>query len=539
MDDNGNLYIADYGNSRVRKVSNGIIATVAGIGFSGYSGDGGPAANAQLRAPAGVAVDAAGNLYISDAMNARIRKVSNGIITTFAGNGTSGFSGDGGPASGAQLSAPNRVAVDSAGNLYIADWGNTRIRRVSNGIITTVAGNGTVGSGGDGGPAVNAQLSSQPAIAIDPTGALYIADGQNDRVRRVSSGVIATIAGGSLRGFAGDGGPAAKAALNQADGIAIDGAGNIYLAETGNNRVREISGGIINTIAGGGAEPLSGPANAFELTRPSGVAAAANGDIYIADQGDYLVLKVSRGEITRVAGNGSWGYSGDGGAAVDARLSSPAAVAVDAAGTLYISDPGDSCIRKVANGIITTIAGTGSWGFSGDNIPAANAPLYVPEGIAVDASGSLYFAEAGSHRVRKIANGVITTIAGTGTAGYSGDGGPATSAQLNEPWAVAVDSAGAVYVAEWSGSRVPQDCQRDHHHRRGQWRLRFRRRWRCGDRRRTEFARGRRGGSERKSVYIGPVEDTQGFRRDHPYDCGFWKSRIQRRQRPGAPRQHL
>jgi trimeric autotransporter adhesin len=451
-DADGNLYIADYGNNRVRKVANGVITTVAGNGLAGYSGDGGPAAVAALRAPEGLAVDSTGNLYIADRMNARIRRVSNGVISTVAGTGVAGFSGDGGPASSAQLSAPAKVALDSAGNLYIADFGNTRIRRVSDGIITTVAGNGTMGRTGDGGLAVNAQIDSQPGIAIGPGGALYIADGQNNRVRVVAGGVITTIAGGNVDGFAGDGGPAAQALLNQPYDIATDAAGNIYLAETGNYRVRKISGGMISTIAGGGAQPLSGPANAFELSYPSAVATAGNGDIYVADQGNFRVLKISRGEITRVAGNGTPGSSGDGGPALDAQVM-PYGVAVDSAGNLYVSDVG-SRVRKIANGVITTVAGTGLWGYSGDNGPAAQAQLYGPHGLAVDAAGNLYIAESAGQRVRMISNGVITTIAGTGTAGYSGDDGPATSARLNAPWAVAVDSAGAVYVAEWSGSRV-------------------------------------------------------------------------------------
>src|SRR5208337_173469 len=251
------------------------ITRVAGNkdGEAGFGGDGGPASQAQLNQPEGVAVDASGNLYIADTDNNRIRKISpNGIIPTVAGNGIAGFSGDGGPASQAQLNHPEGVAVDAQGNLYIADTGNNRIRKISpNGIITTVAGNGIAGFGGDHGPASQAQLNHPEGVAVDASGNLYIADTDNDRIREVRNGVIVTIAGDA--GFSGDGGPASQAQLNHPEGVAVDASGNLYIADTGNNRIRKISPkGIITTVAGNGMPAI--------LNAPTGIALDASGNLF-------------------------------------------------------------------------------------------------------------------------------------------------------------------------------------------------------------------------------------------------------------------
>jgi uncharacterized protein (TIGR03437 family) len=254
----GNLYIADSFNNRIRRVSNGVITTVAGNGQAGFIGDNGPATSAKLDGPQGVAVDSAGNIYIADTNNNRIRKVSNGVITTVAGNGSLFFSGDNGPATNAQLKGPLGVAVDPAGNIYIADSVNNRIRRVSNGVITTFAGNGGLGFSGDNGPATSAQLSGTGGVAADSGGNVYIADVNNFRVRRVANGVITTVAGNGTGGFSGDNGLATNAALNQPNGVAVDLAGNVYVADTGNNRIRLLTPGAIPspTITQGGVVPV-------------------------------------------------------------------------------------------------------------------------------------------------------------------------------------------------------------------------------------------------------------------------------------------
>ena len=269
----GNVFFP-YQNTILRlDAITGILTLVAGNGTQGYSGDNGPATNAQLNGPAGVAVDSAGNLYIADPGNNRIRKVSNGVITTVAGNGTPGFSGDNGPATSAQLYWPRGLAVDSAGNLYIADTANNRIRKISNGVIATVAGNGTEGFSGDNGPATSAQLYLPYSIAVDSAGNLYIADPENNRIRKVANGVIVTMAGSWTRGFSGDNGPASGAELNGPTGVAVDSAGNLYIADSGNNCIRKVSNGVIATVAGNGTQGISGdngPATSAQLNHPYG-----------------------------------------------------------------------------------------------------------------------------------------------------------------------------------------------------------------------------------------------------------------------------
>jgi sugar lactone lactonase YvrE len=464
-----NLFIADYRNQRVRKVSaGGVITTVAGTGTSGYSGDGGAATSARLYDPEGVAVGAAGTLFIADTDNHRVREVSaSGVITTAAGTGTPGYSGDGGDATSARLNGPTGVAVGANGDLFIADFYNYRVRKVSaSGAITTVAGNGTAGYftgyGGDGGAATSALLYYPAGVAVDAAGNLFIADTANQRVRKVSaSGVISTVAGNGTPGYSGDGGPATAAQLAGPSGVAVDGAGNLFIADNGNERVRKVSAtGVITTVAGNGTPGYSGDggaATSARLSRPLGVAVDAAGNLFIADSSNNRVRKVSvSGVITTVAGTGTSGYSGDGGPATSAWLSYPSGVAVDAAGDLFIADSSNNGVRRVsASGVITTVAGNGRYGYSGDGGPATSAQLYFPQGVAVGAAGDLFIADSYNDRVRKVsAGGVITTVAGTGSYGYSGDGGPATSAQLYRPEGVAVGAAGSLFVADNGNSCV-------------------------------------------------------------------------------------
>ena len=539
VDGSGNLFISDSGNSVIRRVTaaTGLITTVAGNGTAGDSGDGTAATSANL-SPSGLAVDASGNIYVSDAQHNVVRKVTaeTGIITTVAGTGTPGLLGDGGLAINAWLSSPADVVVDAAGNLYIADSGNLRVRKVTaaTGFITTVAGGGTnsytngpataaqllavpsvaldgpgnlyiadgnvirkvtaatasiatlAGNGkpgfagytGDGGPATSAQLSAAPGVAVDSLGNLYVSDSSNYVIREVvaATGGITTVAGNGLPGYSGDGGPATSARIGVAYGAAVDSSGNIYFSDS--NVVREVvaATGYSKVAAGNGTTGNSGnggPATSARLTNPAGLALDGSGNLYIADLGANVVRKVTAatGVITTVAGTGTAGSSGDGGPATSAEVV-PVSVAVDGAGNLYIADLNHDVIRMVtqATGVITTVAGNGTPAASGDGGPAISAGL-APQAVAADGAGNLYIADFYTvtnpcgrycngtvllnNRVRMVAaaTGTITTIAGTGTPGYSGDGGPATAAQLNGPTGVAVDAAGNVYVAD-NGNNV-------------------------------------------------------------------------------------
>ncbi|MDF3140941.1 hypothetical protein [Streptomyces sp. T21Q-yed] len=277
---------------------------MAGSGEQGYGGDGGPATRAALQCPCGVAPDGSGNLYLADRSNQRVRKVSpDGTITTVAGNGTAGFSGDGGPATSAALNFPHSVAVDATGTLYIADDYNHRVRKVSpDGIITTLAGTGVDGYGGDGGPATSAALNFPHSVAVDATGTLYIADRYNHRVRKVSpDGIITTLAGTGTGtgtgGYGGDGGPATSAALSLPHDVIADSAGNVHFSDYGNKRLRTVSrDGFITTLAGTGVDGYGGdggPATSAALSQPLGVTVDADGTLYFCDWGNHRVRMLS------------------------------------------------------------------------------------------------------------------------------------------------------------------------------------------------------------------------------------------------------
>ena len=302
VDASGNVYIADSYNNVIREVtvSNGAIITLVGNGTPGFSGDGGAAVLATLNDPAGVAVDSVGNVYIADCFNERIRMYSNvgateSAVLTLAGNGTPAYSGDNGPAANSQLFSPEGLAVDSAGNLYIADSQNYRVRKISKGVITTVAGNGTPGYSGDNGPATSAQLRAVYSVAVDSAGNLYIADTDNNAIRKVSNGVITTVVGtGGKSGYTGDNGPAASARLYGPTSVAVDSAGNLYIADLFNNAVRKVSNGVITTIAGsGGGLTGGGPVNGILLNSANGVAVDAYGNVYIADTDNQRILELT------------------------------------------------------------------------------------------------------------------------------------------------------------------------------------------------------------------------------------------------------
>ncbi|MGW0933127.1 NHL domain-containing protein [Streptomyces sp. NPDC002644] len=328
-------------------------------------------------------------------------------ITTVAGTEDAGADGDVGPAVAARLDRPYGLAMDSTGTLYVSDHNNHRVCRITtDGRIRTVAGTGTAGFDGDHGPALSAQLDCPREVAVDRAGNLYIADSENHRIRKVTAdGQIRTVAGTGTAGFSGDDGPAASAELNCPYGVAVDSTGTLYIADTDNHRVRQVT---------------------------------------------------PDGRIRTVAGTGTPGFSGDGSPAAAAQLNGPYGVAIDGAGDLYITDADNHRVRKVAgDGTISTVVGTGTDGFSGDGGPATSARLDFPLGVVADHTGALYISDHNNHRVRKVAgDGTISTVAGTGTDGFSGDGGPATSAQLNYPFGLAVDCVGALYIADYVNDRV-------------------------------------------------------------------------------------
>lgn len=341
------------------------------------------------------------------------------IITTVAGNGTQGYSGDGGLATNAELHYPSGVAVDGTGNLYIADGGNSVIRKVNTfGTITTIAGNGACGFGGDGGPATLSQLCNPAILSVDILGNIYFTDETNDRVRKINtSGVITTIGGTTSFGFSGDGGPAVSAQLYSPIGIAVDVRRNVFVCDYNNQRVRKIdTSGIINTIAGTGTQGFSGdgvPATISKLARPTGVTIDLHKNIYIADYYNHRIRKVdTSGIITTIAGNGTMGFSGDGGPAISAQLHMPSDVKVDTSGNIYIADLYNYRIRKVnASGIINTIVGTGVQGFSGDGGNPLFAQINTAYSIVLDGMGNLYIADMYNERIRKVSVANVTEIA--------------------------------------------------------------------------------------------------------------------------------
>jgi len=433
----------------------------------GGSDDGRPATEASLALPTGLALDAAGNLYVADSDNHRVRRVdrSTGVISTFAGNGAASSSGDGRPAWGASLYAPTGLAFDRAGNLYISDATARVIRKVDavTQRISTFAGNGGYGSGGDGGPAAQAEFLEPWALARDASGDLLIADAGANRVRKIglATGTITTFAGSGQEASTGDGGPAASAAVNGPRGLLVDAQGNVWIAETGGHRVRKVdrSTGTIATVAGTGTAGFSGdsgPATAAQLNAPIGLGTDPAGNVYVADVYNYRIRRIApSGTISTYAGNGDGGSAGDGGPAAAAEIGA-VTLAVDPAGTfLYFADMGANRVRRIAfdTTIVFRVAGTGDYGFTGDLLPSTAAAFREPRRVAFDAAGNLFVADSANGRIRRVdaKTRVVTTVAG---GGWGEDGGPALGAYLDYPGDLAFDPAGNLFVAETYGSRI-------------------------------------------------------------------------------------
>jgi uncharacterized protein (TIGR03437 family) len=406
----GNIYFSEFGGQRVKKLSaDGTVTVIAGTGVAGSNGDGGAAILAQLSYPAGLALDVYGNLYIADSGNNRIRKVSGGRISTILGSGATAA------ASSEELATPTSVAVDAAGNLYVADAGNQRIRKLTPaGTITTIP-------------------VAARDVALDSTGNLLVAAGAHV-YRILTSGAVTTIAGDGGYLFRGDGGPATMARLNSPSGVALDGNGNLWIADTGNARIRQVTmgSGQINTIAGG----------AGQLNTPLQIAFDPNSNLLIADAAGFRIreLTATQNGLLTVAGTGSSGSSGDGFPATATSLNIPGGVAVSGNGTIYFSDTANNRVRKISGGVVVTVAGNGQAGFNGDG-QGQGVTLHGPGGICLDPAGNLYIADAGNNRVRKMtADGNVKTVAGPD--------------QLNNPHGVAVDSAGNLWIADTGNHRV-------------------------------------------------------------------------------------
>jgi uncharacterized protein (TIGR03437 family) len=519
VDRSGNVFVADADNEMVFRISPaGALVVIAGSGIPGFSGDDGPAINASLNAPSGVAVDDAGNVYIADSRNHCVRQVGvNGIIRTIAGTGTPGYSGDNGPGISALLKTPTGLAIDASGhNLYILDYENVVVRRLQlnlGGLITTFAGNTKIGFAGDGGPATNASFNNLGGLTVDNNGFLLIADSNNNRIRRVgTNNIISTLVGNGDGSFSTADTPALSTPINGPAGLAVASDGTLYFTDGSNLRVRKLTpAGIVTTVAGtGDVGKQDGPSLQASFSGPFGLALDGLNNLYIGDSGNRLVRKLAAGLVSTFGGSGQYRPLVEGAPASTAFLFNPTHATTDSQGNLYIADTDNARVLKVSpNGSTTTVAGTttdgrrvnlpctpsdyvlfpsgvaldangnlyladfapnvvykitpdtricrfaGGGTALGENGPAINASLGSVLDIAFDSKGNLFIADAGNSRIRRVApDGTISTFAGNGQAAFSGDNGRATDASLNRPYGLSVDTSGNVYIADRFNNRI-------------------------------------------------------------------------------------
>ena len=501
----GNLFIADTYSHRIRRIDakTGTITTIAGTGRQGFDGDNGPALAARLAYPLSLALSSKGTLFFLDLGNQRVRQINlkSGIISTVAGNGRRGFSGDNGPAQAASLSVgglfsdfqkSGGIAVDQAENLFIADRENQRIRRVDaeSGIIKTIVGTGIVEFSGDGGPASQADIFLPTNVAIDPNGNLFIADSGNNRIRRVDArtNIITTVAGNGAPGSRGDGGPALEAAT-EADSVVLDQSGNLFILEQFPRRIRRVDNisNTITTIAGNGNPGSQDSENGQNATQV-GLGVKIDGGMNVDENGDILIVEPELNRIRKVVVQTGTIFSlietqldqiGDNGPAINAifqfrpyrEFVDPSedrrgAITVSQDGSLIIVDSGHHRVRKVdlSTNKISTIIGTGISGFNGDNQLAGRTLLSEPSAVAGDSAGHFLIADYGNQRVRRVdaQTGIVTTVAGNGSdklnADYDedyneysflDDGGPAVEASIPNPRGIALDEAGNLFISNF------------------------------------------------------------------------------------------
>ncbi len=447
----GNMYIADSQNHCIRKITaSGLVSTLAGAGLAGFAN--GSPNQALFNTPYAVAVDAAENVYVIESTSNAIRKITTaGVVSTFAGNvSTAGYLD--GPGATALFSSPKGLDVDTAGNVYVADADNNRIRKISStGVVSTFAGSGV--SGYFDAQGISAKFNNPTSVAVTNSGALYVSDTSNNRIRSIAtSGMVTTFAGSGASGTVNGQGTSAQ--FNAPRALTVDASGTVYVVDYSNNRIRKITNaGLVSTLAGTGAfGAANGPGTSATFRYPAGIAVNAAGEVFLADVTNNCIRKITTSGVTSTfSGSAVRGLeNGQGGTM--AMLNGPVAVAVTATGIIYVIDDFNSCIRKItANGIVTTFAGNSDPGYADG--AGSSALFNSPKGIAVDASGAIYVADTFNNRIRKItSSGVVTTIAGDGTTGYLD--GQGTSAKFNNPYALTVDSVGNIYVADTKNHRI-------------------------------------------------------------------------------------